>query len=185
VNQGFPTVASSDFRSSASAHEPKSENWYALCTCPRHEKRIAEEMRRRDWACFLPLYHSVRQWKDRRKKLEMVLFPGYVFVRLELANKLRVLQLPGALRLVSFNGQPAPLPASEMESLQNRLADGSKIEPHPYLRRGRRVRIRRGPLEGLEGIVVRRKDSCRVVFSIDVIMRSVAVEVDELDLEAA
>lgn len=115
----------------------------------------------------------------------MVLFPGYIFVRMELTNKLRILQLPGALRLVSFNGQPAPLPPGEIESLQHRLLNGSRLEPHPYLRKGRRVRIRRGAMQGLEGIVVRRKESCRVVFSIDLIKRSVAVEVDEFDLEAA
>lgn len=165
--------------------EQSAEHWYALCTCPRHEKRVAAEIRRRDFSCYVPLYRSVRRWKDRRKELEMVLFPGYVFVRMELANKLSILRLPGVLRLVSFNGQPAALPATEIESLQSRLSAGTNVEPHPYLRRGRRVRICRGPMEGLEGIVVRRKDRCRVVFSIDLIMRSVAVEVDDYDLEAA
>jgi transcription antitermination factor NusG len=185
VNEPREKTIPTDVRPSGNAPTARAENWYALCTCPRHEKRLAEEIRRRDLSCFLPLYRSIRRWKDRRKELEMVLFPGYLFVRMALANKLRVLQLPGALRLVSFNGQPAALPPGEIESLQNRLSHGSKLEPHPYLRRGRRVRIRRGPLEGFEGIVVRRKDSCRVVFSIDLIMRSVSVEVAALDLEAA
>jgi transcription termination/antitermination protein NusG len=159
-------------------------NWYALYTCPRQEKRVAEQIERRSISCFLPLYRSMRRWKDRRKELELVLFPGYVFVRMALENKLRVLELPGAVRLVSFNGKPAAVPADEIETLQTRLS-GAKIEPHPYLRTGRRVRVRSGAMEGLEGIVVRRKDRCRVVFSIDLIMRSVAVEVDEADLEAA
>lgn len=171
-----------------SAMAPKasgSENWYALYTCPRHEKRVAEQIKRRSFHCFLPLYRSARRWKDRRKELDLALFPGYVFVRLALENRLQVLQVPGVVRLVSFNGQPAALPAEEIETLQARLSGAPRLEPHPYLRMGRRVRVRSGPMQGLEGIMVRRKDQCRVIFSIDLIMRSVAVEVDEADLEAA
>ncbi len=160
-------------------------NWYALYTCPRHEKRVAEQMERRSISCFLPLYRSVRRWKDRRKELELALFPGYVFVRMALENKLKVLELPGAVRLVSFNGKPAAVSADEIETLRSRLSGASSIEPHPYLRTGRRVRVRNGAMAGLEGIIVRRKDRCRVVFSIDLIMRSVAVEVDEADVEPA
>lgn len=160
-------------------------NWYALYTCPRHEKYVAEQIERRRFSCFLPLYRSVRRWKDRRKELQLALFPGYVFVRMALENRLRVLELPGVVRLVSFNGQPAVVPAEEIEVLRDRLSGVSGVEPHPYLRTGRRVRVRNGSMAGLEGIVVRRKERCRVVFSIDLIMRSVAVEVDEADLEAA
>ena len=160
-------------------------NWYALYTCARHEKRVANQIERRNFSCFLPLYRSVRRWKDRRKELELALFPSYVFVRMELEKRLQVLQLPGVVRLVSFNGQPVALPADEIEALQERLSGNVKVEPHPYLRAGRRVRVRSGAMQGLEGIVVRRKDRCRVIFSIDLIQRSVAVEVDEADLEAA
>ena len=160
-------------------------NWYALYTCPRHEKLVAEQIKRRSVTCFLPVYRSVRRWKDRRKELELALFPGYVFVHMALEKKLKVLEIPGAVRLVSFNGQPAPLPASEIEMLRNRLSGAGGVEPHPYLRVGRRVRVRSGAMEGLEGIVVRRKDRCRVVFSINLLQRSVAVEVDEADLESA
>jgi transcription antitermination factor NusG len=160
-------------------------SWYALYTCPRHEKRVAEQIKRRSFICFLPLYRSVRRWKDRRKELELALFPGYVFVQMPLEKKLQVLELPGVVRVVSFNGQPAPLSANEIEALRDRLSGSLKIEPHPYLRAGRRVRVRRGAMQGLEGIVVRRKDSCRIIFSIDLIQQSVAVEVDEADLEAA
>ncbi len=164
--------------------DSRNRKWYALYTCSRHEKRVAEQMERQSISCFLPLYRSVRRWKDRRKELELALFPGYVFVRIELENRLQVLRLPGAVGLVSFNGQPAALSCEEMEALQSRLADTSRIEPHPYLRAGRRVRVCNGPMQGLEGIMVRRKDRCRVVFSVDLIARSVAVEVDEADLEA-
>lgn len=131
----------------------------------------------------MPLYRSLRRWKDRRKELALVLFPGYVFVRMELQNRLRVLQLPGAVRLVAFNGQPATLPEEEIENLRNYLSRSGSIEPHPYLSVGRRVRVRSGPLKGLEGIILRTKDRCRIVVSIHLIMRSVAVEVDDGDLE--
>jgi transcription antitermination factor NusG len=157
-------------------------NWYALYTCPRHEKCVAQQIEQRSISCYLPLYRSVRRWKERRKELELALFPGYVFVRLALKDRFRVLALPSAVRLVSFNGQPAVLPESEIEQLRQRLAGGC-VEPYPYLRVGRRVRVCAGPMQGLEGIIVRRKDHCRVVFSLDLIMRSVAVEVDESDVE--
>jgi transcription antitermination factor NusG len=145
---------------------------------------VAQQIERRSFSCFLPVYRSVRRWKDRRKELELALFPGYVFVRMALEKKLRVLEVPGVVHLVSFNGQPAPVPAEQIETLRERLSNAGRIEPHPYLSKGRRVRVRSGAMEGLEGIVVRRKDSCRIVFSIDLIQRSVAVEVDEADLKA-
>lgn len=160
-------------------------DWYVLYTFPRHEKRVAEQIEMRRFTSFLPVYRSVRRWKDRRKELELALFPGYVFVRMQLENRLRVLQLPGVVRLVCFNGQPAAIAAEEIEVLRSKLSGGQRIEPHPYLRTGRRVRVRSGPMQGLEGIVVRRKDRYRLVFSIDLIQRSVAVELDEADLEAA
>ena len=161
----------------------ESGNWYALYTYPRHEKLVAQQIERRHICCFLPLYRSVRRWKDRRKELELALFPGYVFVNIELQNRLQVLKVPGAVRLVTFNGQPAALPQQEIESLRKRQSSFGAILPHPYLCVGRRVRVRSGPMQGLEGIIRRSKDKCRVVFSLDLIMRSVSVEVDEADVE--
>lgn len=158
-------------------------NWYALYTAPRHEKSVADQINRRGISCFLPVYRSTRRWKDRRKELAMVLFPGYVFVRVALQDRLQVLQLPGAVRLVTFNGRPVALPEQEIELLRSRLSNTHVMEPHPYLRVGRRIRVRSGPLQGLEGIIVRKKDRCRLVFSIDLIMRSVAVEVDEDEVD--
>ena len=158
-------------------------NWNVLYTRPRHEKCVADQIEQRSIPCFLPLGRSVRRWKDRRKVLELALFPGYVLSNSRLQDRLRVLQLPSAVRLVSFNGQPAVLPDTEIEGLRQRLSRGVCVEPHPYLRVGRRVRVCAGPMQGLEGIIVRRKDRCRLVFSLDLIMRSVAVEVDENDVE--
>jgi transcription antitermination factor NusG len=163
--------------------ESHAANWYALYTAPRHEKAVADQISRRGIACFLPLYRSMRRWKDRRKEVALVLFPGYVFVRVALQDRLQILQLPGAVRLVTFNGHPAALPEAEIETLRNRLSGTQVMEPHPYLRVGRRIRVCSGPLQGLEGIIVRKKERCRLIFSIDLIMRSVAVEVDEGDVE--
>lgn len=144
-------------------------NWYALYTCSRHEKRVAEQIERRRAWCFLPSYRSVRRWKDRRKELDLVLFSADVFVRMKLEDRSAVLQLPGVVRVVSFDGRPAAVPEGEIERLRGRLSLRSKIEPHPYLRAGRRVRVRNRSLEGPEEIIVRRNESCRLVFSIDVI----------------
>jgi transcription antitermination factor NusG len=157
--------------------------WYAAYVCSRHEKRVASQLEERGVNCVLPLYRSVRRWKDRRKELDLVLFPGYVFVQIELRERLRVLQLPGVVRFVSFNSWPAPLAEGEIERISDALSSGVRAAPHPYLKVGRRVRIRWGPLAGAEGILLRRKDNFRVVLSIDLIKRSVAVEVDEADLE--
>jgi len=165
--------------------ESSQPQWYALYTSARHEKSVAQQIERRRVACFLPLYRSVRRWKDRRKELELALFPGYVFVHMPLSNKLRVLEVPGVVRFVSFDGRPAALPAEEIEALRSRLSGSAKVEPHPYLRAGRRVRVHSGPFQGLEGIILRRKDRCRMIFSIDLIQRSLAIEIDEADLEAA
>jgi transcription antitermination factor NusG len=157
--------------------------WYATHVRSRHEKQVMSQLQERNVDCFLPVYRSVRRWKDRRKELDLVLFPGYVFVHMDLKDRLRVLQLPSVVRFISFNGHPAPLPDGEIETLSNGLASGVRAEPHPYLKVGHRVRVRSGPMTGAQGILVRRKDKFRIVLSIDLIMRAVAVEVDEADVE--
>jgi transcription antitermination factor NusG len=157
--------------------------WYAAYTCANHEKRVCEQLTQRRLASFLPVYESVRRWGDRRMRLQLPLFPGYVFVRIPLVDRLHVLQVPGVVRLVGFNGCPSPLPEEEIEGLKAGLAAGVVAEPHPFLTVGRRVRIMGGPLEGRQGILLRRKGSLRVVLSIELIMRSVVVEVDESNVE--
>src|SRR5229473_836045 len=163
--------------------EYRVPHWYAVYTCPRHEKSVALQMQRQHVPSFLPLYKSVRRWKDRRKQLELPLFPGYVFVQIALKDRLRVLQTTGVVQLVSFNGKPAMLPDSEIDDLRNGLMANVCAEFHPYLSVGRRVRVHNGPLAGLEGILVRRKDKFRIVLSIHLIKRSVALEVSETDIE--
>jgi|SRR5580765_4214091 transcription antitermination factor NusG len=156
--------------------------WYAAYTRANHEKRVSEQLAVSGVERFLPLYTSMRRWKDRRIRLEMPLFPGYVFVRVALRDRLQVLQIPGVTCLVGFDGKPAALPADEIETLRASLFRA--VQPHPYLAVGRRVTLRSGPLAGLSGILVRRKTAARLVVSVDLIRRSVAVELDETDLVA-
>lgn len=158
--------------------------WYAAYTCANHEKRVRDQLKYRSVESFLPLYETMRRWKDRRMQLQLPLFPGYVFVHITLRDRLRVLQVPGVVRLVGFDGHLSALPDEEIEAIRRGLADGVRVEPHPFLAVGRRVRIKCGPLEGRHGILLRRKGRFRVVLSVALIMRSVAVDVDEADLEA-
>jgi transcription antitermination factor NusG len=158
--------------------------WYAAYTSANHEKRVAEQLGVRSVEHFLPVYESVRRWKDRRMKLQLPLFPGYVFVRLALRDRLQVLQVPGVAKLVGFNGIPTALPHGEIEALRTSLGNGVRAEPHPYLKVGRRVRVKSGSLAGLEGVLLRRKNSTRFVISLDLIMRSVAVEIEGSEVEA-
>jgi transcription antitermination factor NusG len=166
--------------SQAAQAEP---HWYAAYTCAQHEKCVAEQLAGRAVEHFLPLYESVRRWKDRRVRLEMPLFPGYVFVRLALRDRLRVLQIPSVVRLVGFGGLPAALPDEQVEILRAGLAGQLRAEPHPLLTVGRRVRIVRGPLAGLAGILQRKKNNFRFVLSVELIQRAIAVDVDAADVE--
>jgi len=162
--------------------EPEAQ-WFAAYTVARHEKTVARQLEERCVTNFLPLYRGWRRWKDRRKLVELALFPSYVFVRIPARKKLQVLQVSGVVRLVTFNGQLAALPEQEVNALRNGLENEVYAEPCPYLRVGKRVRVVRGALAGAEGILSRKKDKYRVVISIDVLMRSVAAEVDAGDLE--
>jgi transcription antitermination factor NusG len=157
--------------------------WYAAYTSANHEKRVAQQFSQRSVEHFLPLYASVRKWKDRRIKLDLPLFPGYVFVQMDLRNRLRVLQIPGVASLVGFGGTPVALPEREIEALRTSLGNGIHAEPHPFLTVGRRVRVKGGPLAGLDGIVIRRKNRLRLVISLDLIQRAAMVEVEAADLE--
>src|SRR6267378_8591022 len=159
------------------------KKWYAAYTSANHEKRVAEQFVARDVEHFLPVYDSVRRWKDRRVTLQMPLFPGYVFVCMALRDRLQVQQVPGVAHLVGFDGSPAAIPDQEIDALRASLESGVRAEPHPYLTVGRRVRLRSGPLAGAEGILLRRKGNFRVVVSLELIQRSVAVDVDAANVE--
>lgn len=157
--------------------------WYAAYTQAKHEKRVAQQLDERRIESFLPTYRSVRRWKDRKKVLELPLFPSYIFVQLNADNKLDLLRLPGVLGLVTFQGRPAVVETAEIENLRHGLSDRTLVHPHPYLKAGRRVRVRRGAMAGVEGVLVRRREQTRVVLSISLLQRSVSVDIDEADVE--
>lgn len=155
--------------------------WYAVCTRSRHEKRIAERLGERSITFFLPMYQTVRRWADRTKQVTLPLFPGYLFVRIPLSERLRILKLSGVVRFVGFDSSPTAVPDADIETLQSVMKNQMSVDPHPYLKVGSRVRIKSGPLQGAEGILKRKKGVTRLVLSLDLIMRSVSVEVNAAD----
>jgi len=161
-----------------------SPRWYALYTCANHEKSVCRQLAERSVELFLPVFESIRRWKDRRVRLQVPLFPGYVFVHIPAVDRLRVLQITGVVRLVGFNGQLSPLPDEEIDRLKTALASGVRAEPHPFLNVGRRVRLKSGPFQGAHGILLRRRGRLRLVLSIDAILRSLVMDVDATDVEA-
>jgi transcription antitermination factor NusG len=162
-----------------------SANWFAAYTNSHHEKRVASYFGERQIESFLPLYLALHRWKNRCEvDLNLPLFPNYVFVHIDPRDRMRVLEVPGVLSLVGFGRTLTPVSDVEIEVLRS-CAGRRKIEPHPYLVIGERVRIKAGPMTGMEGVLVRRKSNFRVVLALDVIMQCVAVEVDADDLEPA
>jgi transcription antitermination factor NusG len=159
------------------------ERWYALSVRVRHEKLVTRHLQYEGIHYFLPLYRSVRRWKDRRKELDLALFPGYLFVKVKRGDRMAVLRAPGVRQFVTAQGQPAVVAEAEIRALESSFAAGLNLHPHPYLCHGRRVRVTRGALIGTEGIMVRRKEGFRLVLSIALITRSVLLEVDEADVE--
>lgn len=159
-----------------------TERWLAACVRSRHEKKVAQQLQSNALQCFLPLYESVHRWKDRRATVTLPLFPGYVFARVAPADRMRILTTPGVVKLVSFQGQPASIPEAEIDNLRQLCAKDAPMEPHPYLKVGRRVRITKGPFAGAEGILQRRKGRYRFVLTLDLIARAVAMEIDTCDV---
>lgn len=167
-------------RALAAACDQRS--WLAAYTTPRHEKRIAQHLQQREIEHFLPLYSSRRRWKDGSKAtIQLPLFPGYIFVRVSRAQRVCVLEAPGVLWLVGSAREPIALSDQEIETLRNGLPQVN-AEPHAYLVVGDRVRIKTGPLSGMEGVLVRKKD-LHVVLTLNQISQSIAVHVDAFDVE--
>ena len=160
-----------------------SPPWHAVYTLPRHEKAVAEHLALRQVETYLPLYLSARRWAGRRALVQLPLFPGYVFVRISAGERIRVMEHPSVLRLVTFGGKPAPLADGEIERLRAALEMG-KAEPFPFLVPGRRVRVKSGPLAGVEGTVLRRKGRMRLVVSVEAIQQSIIFDLDATDLES-
>ncbi len=160
----------------------EQNNWYVLMVRSNHEKRIAQGLDYRGIEHFLPCYRSVRHWKDRRVTLELPLFPGYLFVRMSLAERLRALTIPQVFSLVGTGSSPSPMAEAEIDSIKRGVAHG-KVEPYPYLRVGEQVVVTQGPMCGITGILVRQQSNTRVVVSIQSITRSFILDVDSSSVQ--
>ena len=184
MNTSKTTTSSiSDFDSYANSSSSSLKSWFAVFTAPRHEKRVAEHCGIRGIENFLPLFQRQRQWKDGSKGLlQLPLFSRYIFVQIGCGGRVSVLGLPGVISIVGSARNSWPIPDSYIRFLREGLSQ-RKIEPHPYLTTGVKVRIRSGTMVGMEGVLVRQKNNFRVVVTIELIMRSVRVEVavDEIE----
>lgn len=149
-----------------------------MYTRHQHEKVVAQALSGKGFEVFLPLYASVRRWKDRQKELSLPLFPSYVFIRGGLDRMLNIVTTPGVHAVVGWGGRPAVIPQEEIEAVRRMLESALPVEPHPYLKSGDWVRIKSGPLEGIRGILLRKKSTYRLVLSVEMLEKSVAVEVD-------
>jgi transcription antitermination factor NusG len=166
-------------------HAPSSQAWYAVYTSSRHEKRVHEHFGSRQIEAFLPLYRVLHRWRNGCVvNVELPLFPNYLFVRMARQERVRILEVPGVITVVSQGREPVPLPEFEINSLRLNL-QSHKFEPHPYLAVGERVRVRSGPLAGLQGVLSRKGNGLRFVLTLDLIKQSVAVEIAANDLEPA
>jgi transcription antitermination factor NusG len=157
--------------------------WWALYTRHQHEKTVADVLTAKGFEVFLPLYESMRRWKDRKKMLSLPLFPCYVFVRGGLNRRLQVVTTPGVHMILTHGESFAVIPEAEIEVIRRTIEGSYRVEPHPYLKVGERVRVIRGTLEGVEGVLLRRKNLCRLVLSVAMVAQSVAVEIDAADVE--
>ncbi|HEY1500124.1 MAG TPA: UpxY family transcription antiterminator [Acidobacteriaceae bacterium] len=157
--------------------------WWAIYTRHQHEKTVAEVLASKGFEVFLPLHDSMRRWKDRQKLLSLPLFPCYVFVRSELSRRLQVVSTPGIHMVLSRGEQIEVIPNAEIDAIRRAVLGSYKIEPHPFLKIGERVRVTRGSLEGVEGILVRKKNLYRLVLSVEMVAQSVGVEVSASDVE--
>lgn len=161
----------------------EGQPWWAVYTRHQHEKTVADMLSAKGFNVFLPLYESMRRWKDRNKLLSLPLFPCYVFVNGSHERKLQVVSTPGVHMILYHGDRVATIQEEEMEAIRTVVRARCSVEPHPFLKCGQRVRVLRGPMEGVKGILVRKKNLFRLVLSVDMLAQSVAVEVNATDVE--
>ena len=167
----------------ANPQESPRGDWCAIHTRHQHEKSVAALLSRQGFEVFLPTYDTVRRWSDRKKQITLPLFPGYLFAVDEARRRLQVLSTPGVHIILTSGKVPAVIPNEEIAAIRRVVESPLRVEPHRFLKRGDAVRIKSGPLAGLEGIVSREKDSFRVVLSIELLGQSAAVEIDASSIE--
>ena len=163
--------------------DPVTLEWWAIYTRHQHEKAVAKNFSSLGLEVFLPLYSVLRQWKDRKKHLLLPLFPCYVFLHGGLDRRVKVLSTPGVYSFVGVAGHPAAIQETEIEAIRKAVTSGLRAEPFPFLQCGDRVRVKAGPLIGIEGILIRKKSSFRLILSAELLRKSIAVEVDAFSVE--
>jgi len=159
-----------------------AQNWYIAYTLPRHEKAIAQRLGVDKIPCYVPLYSETRTWKERKVKLELPLFPCYVFVRMFIEKKARLLSAPGVIRLLTVSGEAVVFPNEEMDALQSALEKWS-ARPCPFHTSGKRVLLKSGPFAGLEGTILRRSGKQRLIVTLDLIKSSILLDIDIADVQ--
>jgi transcription antitermination factor NusG len=164
---------------------PDSLQWFAIWTRSRHEQVVREQLERKRFDAFLPTVPKWSRWKDRKKKIDWPLFPGYCFARFDPANTLAILKCAGVVNIVSFEGKPAPIPEYELENIRVLVGSDLQYDPCPMIREGAMVEVVHGPLRGVIGRLL-RKDAKRasLVLSVDLIGQGVSVEVDAADVKS-
>jgi transcription antitermination factor NusG len=158
--------------------------WYALHTRHQHEKMVDQILTNKGFNTFLPLYATTHNWKDRTKALSLPLFPCYVFLKGGIQRRLQILTTPGIYGLVSSAGQPAAIPDIEIEAIRRVVESGTRVEAYPFLKCGNWVRVKCGPLAGIEGILVRKKNISRLVLSVEILGTAASIEVAAFQVEA-
>ena len=158
-------------------------DWYAIYTRHQHEKTVAQILTSKGFETLLPLYSAVHRWKDRTKLLSLPLFPCYVFIKGGSERRLDIMTTPGIHALVSTAGQPTAIPNAEIEAIRRAIESGAPVEPHPLLKCGEWVRVKCGPLEGIQGILVRKKNLYRLVLSVEMLGKAACVDIDAFLVE--
>jgi transcription antitermination factor NusG len=176
------------------ADEPKAETsriveaggtaWYAIWTRSRHEQVVREQLERKGVEAFLPTITKWSRWKDRKKKIEWPLFPGYCFARFDARERLPILKCTGVVNIVSFDGDIVPIPEQEIDGIRRVVTSDLQFDPCPLIREGMMVEVIHGPLKGVVGRLVRKGTHARLILAVDLIGQAVSVEVDAADVRA-
>lgn len=158
-------------------------HWFALYTRSRHEKFVERELQKKGIETFLPLRRVARHWSDREKIIEDPLFSGYLFIHTTLRERFNVLNTKGVVRFLGSRGLPSFLSESVLTAVRRFVDAEINVDPFPYLKAGMRVYVKSGPFRGVEGFVVRKDGQCRLVVSVDLLMQSVSVQIDQACIE--
>ena len=180
----FPLKRGLDLNKYPGDISPIEPKWYALYTRSRFEKKMLGELTKRNIEVFLPMREILSRWKDRRKRIWIPLFPGYIFINHVNTpeNRFRILNIPGAVRFVGIEGHADPVPEEQIVAVRKFLESSIAVDAYPYMRVGSRVEVISGPLKGIQGILVGKRGKFRFVVQVDLIQQAISVEIDASDV---